>query len=543
MAAPKAKKAAPMDSWQNKLASSLKNLSYNNPVYSARLNGPVPSYLARNFRDPWGGDAALGAQILSFRLPLAGLLHKVAREKPWQNLAAMPLAAEEFHGFYWLKHLHAAGGDAARQLGREWMHAWAEEFSEWCEKAWTPKILADRIYMWLTQYAFFTLSGDEQFQKSFFQSLMRQLRHLLRIYPKLEDSKDRVKILKALLYAAHALPDSPVDAEAVTLELEDAINQQILSDGIHMGRCPGQQAHILRDLLEIRALFTQMNLKLPPNLASSIPAIARGLRFMRHGDGGLAVFYDAFEEQAGNLDVMLSAANIKGRSPDFLEESGWYRMQAGRSLVIFDAGQAQTGDTPHPPLSFEMSLARERIIVNCGSGLSKGGAWENACKMAAARSTLDILSVEPRQLPARITSQRKAANGYHWLEAKAEWVDQDSTLSHTRRIYINQQGDDLRGEDCLERSQGGIREILPFCLRFHLHPKVQASQAQQSVLLRLPSGAGFRLRASGGQLALEKSVYLGQKGLVQKTLQIVVYGELLHSSGQIQWSMQKESKK
>ena len=44
----------------------------------------------------------------------------------------------------------------------------------------------------------------------------------------------------------------------------------------------------------------------------------------------------------------------------------------------------------------------------------------------------------------------------------------------------------------------------------------------QAVLLRLPSGEGWRFQAKGGVINLQDSVYLGAGDRIKRTLQIVV---------------------
>lgn len=72
----------------------------------------------------------------------------------------------------------------------------------------------------------------------------------------------------------------------------------------------------------------------------------------------------------------------------------------------------------------------------------------------------------------------------------------------------------LRGEDCLIPARTGAVSAQSFTIRFHLHLDVQASLVQNgvAVLLRLPSGAGWRFQCSGGTLQLEDSVYCGDEG-------------------------------
>ena len=86
-------------------------------------------------------------------------------------------------------------------------------------------------------------------------------------------------------------------------------------------------------------------------------------------------------------------------------------------------------------------------------------------------------------------------------------------------------------------------------IRFHLHPSLSASMAQNgmSVLVRTPSKGGWRFRFSGGVLALNDSVYFGEDGRLQKSMQIVVNMPLDHirTHGKIasKWALRREDSK
>ncbi|MHC5840102.1 heparinase II/III domain-containing protein, partial [Streptococcus pyogenes] len=62
-------------------------------------------------------------------------------------------------------------------------------------------------------------------------------------------------------------------------------------------------------------------------------------------------------------------------------------------------------------------------------------------------------------------------------------------LAHRRRLLLQEQGDVLRGEETLDG-----RADVPYCLRFHLHPNIQAVPVQdgEEILLRARSGTGWR---------------------------------------------------
>jgi uncharacterized heparinase superfamily protein len=99
---------------------------------------------------------------------------------------------------------------------------------------------------------------------------------------------------------------------------------------------------------------------------------------------------------------------------------------------------------------------------------------------------------------------------------------------------VAESGEDIRGEDAIEANAGQ-----PYAVRFHLHPGVTASLQQdgEGVLLRLPSGGGWRLRAEGARLALEESVYLGGAE-PRRTEQVVLTG-LADGPQQVKWAITK----
>jgi uncharacterized heparinase superfamily protein len=131
---------------------------------------------------------------------------------------------------------------------------------------------------------------------------------------------------------------------------------------------------------------------------------------------------------------------------------------------------------------------------------------------------------------------RQEANGAHWLELSHDGYRRPFGAVHHRRLYMSETGEDIRGEDSIEASTGQ-----GYTVRFHLHPSVDASLQQdgEAALLRLPSGAGWRLRADGTHMTLEESIYLGA-GTLRRGEQIVLNG---YADGpqQMKWAITKVS--
>jgi uncharacterized heparinase superfamily protein len=271
------------------------------------------------------------------------------------------------------------------------------------------------------------------------------------------------------------------------------------------------------------------------------------------GDGGLALFNDSDEGMPGAIDLILLRANAKARALTSAPQSGFQRLAAGQALLLADAGvPAAPGFDAHAhagTLSFEFSHGDERLIVNCGAQ-SSGGDWRLAQRATAAHSTLTVddtnsstLMPDGRGLiraPGTVTCRREEAEGNSWLDMSHDGYQHNFGLIHHRRLFLSADGGDLRGHDRLE-GKGGKR----LAIRFHLHPQVLASLAQdgEAVLLRLPGGAGFRLRSSGAEVSLAESIYLGQPGEMRRTQQIVLSREIKGAGAEVKWALTRESKK
>jgi uncharacterized heparinase superfamily protein len=300
----------------------------------------------------------------------------------------------------------------------------------------------------------------------------------------------------------------------------------------------------------------------PPHLAALLDRAAPALRLFRHGDGGLALFNGTRDESSALIDLVLTQGQARGRAPFDLPETGFQRLQAGRTLIIADTGAppagraaaaASEGGLPAGAdrfahagtLAFEMSVGRDRLIVNCGAAPAAEEAWRDALRATAAHSTLILSDTNSAELraeglgrrPEQVETARHESAGAQWLEASHDGWRRAFGALHRRRLYLAESGDDLRGEDMVEVGGDGV--VPPFTLRFHLHPGVVASllQDESAALLRLPSGIGWKLRAKGARVSLEESVYIG--GEPRRSQQVVLTAE--EGEASVQWAITRVS--
>jgi uncharacterized heparinase superfamily protein len=478
--------------------------------------GRVPDAPALPVRDPWPGDAARGARLLRGELELGGAVQAL-RPGAWMDAADSSLLHAAAHSFAWLRDLRALGTDAARLRARSLVSDWiANGASE--TMAQRPDVAGTRIAAWLGHYDFFFAAADDLFRQRLMARLVSDARALSAALPAEELDARALTALKGLIAAAVALPEHGGFLLRALRFLPQEIGRHVLPDGCHPERSPAAQLAALQDLTEIRALLQAAQAQPPAALASAIDRMGPALRALRHGDGGLALFNGSKEEASALVELVLTQAGRGGRAPAALPDGGFHRLAAGRSVLIVDCGAPPSAGVDRwahaGTLSMEMSVGRDRLVVNCGAFPAGPAAWRDATRATAAHSTLVIADVNSSELkpdglgrrPVTVEAQRQEANGAHWLEVSHDGWKKPFGAVHRRRLYMAESGEDVRGEDVVEAPAPQ-----PFTVRFHLHPSVHVNLQQdgEAVLLRLPSGGGWRLRADGARMTLEESVYLG----------------------------------
>lgn len=540
------------------LGRRLREAWYGSPLHSWRISGHAPDTLAVPVGDAWPGDSDAGRGILEGMFPVNGQSIQ-AGANPWTADHLPPAITLGLHRFDWLRDLRDLGGDAARLRARDLVTSWLQTQQHWSRHAWRADILGTRLAAWIGTYAFFADSADDAFRAALLGSVAKQLRHLLHALGSGPEGAGRIEALKGGVIATVALGEPRDRLDSLMSRLDSTIRVQILPDGGHVSRAPQLQVRVLAALVDIRSALRAGGLPDTPNLDDTIQRMTGVLRMLRHGDGGLALFNGAIEDGIWGTDALLARTESKSKALTSTPQFGFERMAAGRMILIADCGAPSSHDRfAHAgTLGFELSVGKQRLIVNCGSAPSEP-RWDGALRASAAHSNLTIDDTNSSEIrddgsvgrrPGEIRTERWDADGAAWLEAEHDGYTAVFGLSHRRRIYMAPGGDDVRGEDLLSYSGAPGDKPSVAVARFHLHPRIAASIVQNgsAVLIRTTTGAGWRFRASGGDLDLTDSVYFGQGGQMQRTKQITLTISLseIREAGSVsaKWALRREDKR
>ncbi|MFV3074054.1 heparinase II/III family protein [Niveispirillum fermenti] len=514
------------------------------------LSGPVPAGLSFVPPDPWPGDAQHGQELLNNRFRFTGQSFS-GELPPWLEPGASAPWLAEMHGFDWLRHLRATGGDAARRQARVLVSHWLDLFGrKWDPVAWAPDVLATRVTAWIGQHDFFLASADDQLRARVFDSLARQVRFLDHAVPGRLKGGPLLTAVKGMVYGGLCLSGLSRVAERAGSLLARELPRQVLPDGGHVEHSPASQLLALRHLIDMRGCYRAGRADVPEALQHAIDRMTPTLRFFRHGDGGLALFNGAQEGEAVLIDTVLGQADARGRPLKSTPHIGFERITAGRTCILMDTGVPPApGLDEHAhagTLSFEMSIGRERLIVNCGAHPGDQGPWRAALAATAAHSTVTIDDTNSSAVndeggltrrPSRVRSLRQDAEEGTLVEAHHDGYQIRGGFTHHRRLFLAESGEDLRGQDTLTGAAGH-----KFAVRFHLHPGVRVAtlEDEAALLLRLPSGALWKFRAGGAGIETADSIYLGQGAEPRPTVQIVLRGITQLGETPVKWGFRRE---
>jgi uncharacterized heparinase superfamily protein len=210
------------------------------------------------------------------------------------------------------------------------------------------------------------------------------------------------------------------------------------------------------------------------------------------------------------------------------------------------------------PLAIEVLVGQRRLIV--GGGWSPDAHAPQAMRLVDAASTASIgdaaCGAPLRGFSAKVLgpqlvgavrgveAKRHEAPGALWLELAHDGWAERFGLRHERRLYLDVENDELRGEDRFAPAAGkggaGGRKFVPFVVRFHLHPDVQAQIARdkKSVLLKLDGDdRGWWLRNDAVEVVLQPSVHY-RLGQPRRSQQVVLRGQVRISEGaRVRWKL------
>lgn len=544
--------ARPLRAWRNRLWARRARLG-GRPEVAASL--PEPILL---------GDAERGQALVEGRWQALGRSIAVGKGSIWTvPLPEAPRLEAERQGCLWLDDLAALGNKPARLAAQGWVLDWIQRYGQGSGPGWQPELAGRRAKRWAVHAALLTEGLDRGGAERFWRGLAGHQRYLARAWGQAPAGLPRLRALAGLVWSGVVLPH-PGHAAALA-EMAALADGLIDAEGGTPSRAPEDLAEILILLIWTARLLEDAG---QHAMAPQLQAIVRAVpvvRPLRLGDGSLARFHGGGAGSAARLDQALAELRLVAQPKPRLP-MGFARLAGGRAVLVMDGAAPPAGVLAHAAtLGFELSVSRQRLVVNQGPGQAFGPRWALGSRQTVAQSGVEVdgqssARIRAEGLTARtfgarleggpaLVSVRQAQDpSGQWLLATQDGYVPKLGLLQERRLFVDARGQEVRGEDILTVADARARAAfdavardgrMGFAARFHLHPEVgvELDVARQLVALTLPSGELWMFRMGGGAIELAESVWFDPAAAAPvPTTQVVVRAEVTGYLGQITWS-------
>ncbi|MEO1611350.1 MAG: heparinase II/III family protein [Pseudomonadota bacterium] len=530
----------------------------------ARL-GASPKAVVTSPEPLWTGDAASARRLASGLFLFGGaLVEAKPGASPWDQSAPTAAWEEALHGFDWLDDLVASSDPATQDALKQWLYDWIDRYGGGVGPGWRPDLTGRRLTRWICHAIILLNGAGPERSRAFFTAIGRQTRFLRRRWKTAPPGLPRFQAAAGLVYAGLALEGAggaTIREGIAALGWEAATS--VGDDGGLPSRNPEHLVEVFSILVWAKQSLMEAGEMVNEAHEAALDRLAGAIRAMRHGDGVLARFHGGGGGNPERIDRALSVSEMRphGRTHHTM---GFHRIANGGTLVLFDGGAAPEGHwatTVHASaFCFEASIGRRQLVVNCGPGARFGDEWRRAARATAAHSGLTIDDMSSARLTkdeglfsgaSKFTCIREEDARAVRLIAEHDGYLKTHGLMHQRRISLSPDGGDLRGEDRVIADAPGAQALfdqvagpgtVPFTIRFHLHPDVEADifLAGGAVRLKTADDDVWVMRQLGGRLTIEDSVFLDEGRLTPRaTKQIVVRAEAREYRGEVKWALRR----
>ena len=474
----------------------------------------------------------------------------------WSMRSASEAFRTHVHGFLWLRDFAAAvPQDKAADFLLPILTGWLSAHEEPEGPAWRPDRAGARIVMW-SVHAPYVMGSNAQLRTAALAHMVQAAQHLDTAAKTVPPGLPTLQAAVGAVAASLLIDGRERGLKRAEKRLSDAIDQLVMANGLPTSRAPADLLDILEWLHLARTAYQARGADWPEAQRAADGRVRAGLRAARLGDGSLTAVHGGNIGRSTRIEHALGWPGSADRSIRPGVDSGLQRMEAGRTILLLDAGPPPE-PTLNPmghagALAFEMSDEHERIVVNVGGGRGARGGIDRrlatAVRTTAAHSTLvladhnqsAVLEGEPIGAGvAEVGVERDDESADIRVSASHDGYRRRYGLVHQRDLVLTEDGRLLTGEDRLvqERRKRG-RAPLPLALRFHLHPGVDVTPTADArgAVLRLHSGALWQFKAEFGTLSVDESLWIGEEGAARRTRQLVIADDLVPGSDPDGWS-------
>ena len=530
-------------------------------LLSRLKHGKQPLKLVAVPRDHVHGDRRRGEALLAGRFT-AGSESIPLKELDFAAMDSDPALNEQIQGFSWLRDLAAAASrEKGARLAESMVGRWLLAHGTRVDEAWAPHLWGERILFWTAYAPYILSSSDGGYRSAVLNTLARGARHVDGSADRAAAGLDRVTAWCGVVAAGLLVQGGVPRVARGEAGLARALSSAQFDDGGLINRSPYQQVQLVDRLGLLRACYQAAKQTIPDTIEAAAQAALAALHGVTLGDGALSSWQGCNPGEAARLTALIEGCGLRARPLRQARGWGYHRMSALGTVVVIDAAPppqqkvAEQGSAS--TLAFELSDGGQRLVVNCGGPgplpTDLPDELIEGLRTTAAHSTLVLADTNSTNILADgslgkgvedVAIDRQEDNDSSRLEASHDGYVRAFGLVHKRSLMLGNDGKELRGADHLTpKGRKRIRESAAYSARFHLAPGVEPTITADGMgaILRSKGAPPWNFRCRGGNLTVEESLWIDGRGQPNRTMQLVIVGEVSALGGEIGWQFRRAS--
>lgn len=422
---------------------------------------------------------------------------------------------------------------------------------------WEASTLSARITSWILNIDIILDNATFDFKKNFLSSIISQTNHLKNNIKFEKDYLKKIEIFIALILSGLVFKEYENNYKQGIKELEQHVKDFFDSDGFPLSRNPNDLFFSTKYLIFCREIIKDAQIYIPEFLDNIIEKNIACLDFIKCPNDQLPLFNGASENFLNHLYEYLNTQTKKKNNKNII--GGLFKFKQKNHLVFFDIGSPPkkrfSKSYQSGPLSFEYFLDGIKIISNCGFGDKISNKAELLSRLTACQSTLTLNDTSVTKFERNKIVNKVFGNSIKnnfkiynirsnieknviYCSAEHSGYEKKFGCTHKREIFLDKENNYLRGSDHIFKKKDGIP--VRYVFRFHVNPQltVVKTMSGNSALIQLSKNKSLLFTASGENLEVEKSIFLGGKKISDNTC-ITISGNLVNKNKSFNWEIKK----
>lgn len=448
------------------------------PIFPPRTDQGEPTESGFVLRTPWGAR--------QHSLPIE-----------WNSSGDSPIDGSWLNRLHYMEFLEGLPTPLMEDIILDWIHTNPLTSASSLKVAWHPFATSIRAVVWMQQIGLRRDSLPSKFLLEASASIATHLRLIEKTYESDLRGNHLIKNVKALLWGAAFFSDSEGMRWRRLGErlLSEELTEQILPDGTHYERSPTYHCQVMADFLECHTVLPDGPLR--SALRSALVKMGASGALLTHPDGQIAQFNDCALRNAYTtaqcLEVLsrIAPVTVPEAGPFSLMHAGYFGMRSAEDYLIVDCGPVAPdyliGHGHGDILSFEWSLAGQRIFVDQGTFQNAAGRERDISRSSLSHNTVTIDGEEQcdfygahrcgRRARASLLDWKFSENGFTLIGTHDGFRHLPGAPRHVRQFEATSGG--LVIVDRIDGRQPGTQAQASFLL----HPACTVSIAGQEATI------------------------------------------------------------